>query len=206
MDPFVGEIRAFAGSYAPQGWLLCQGQTLPVSQYQALFSLIGFTYGGNGSSNFQLPNLQGRAIVGAGVSQSGKTYNAGLTGGVEQVTLTINNLPAHTHGATSPAHTHGFSLPPHTHPFSPLCDNDGGSDTTPAGEYPGNGGVYSTGHSQTMGAQTTGQSNSVSGTSDPATVAVAIQPAGLGQPVATMGPFAAINYMIAYEGIYPPHP
>ncbi len=206
MDPFVGEIRAFAGSYAPQGWFLCQGQLLPISQYQVLFALLGTTYCGNGTTNFQLPNLQGRAIVGAGMSQSGQTYNAGQTGGAEQVALTVNNLPPHSHIATSPAHSHGFSLPPHTHPFSPLCDNDGGSDQTPAGEYPANGGVYSTNHAQTMGTQTTGQSTAVSGTSDSTAVTVTVQNTGLGQPVATMAPFTAINYIIAYQGIFPPRP
>lgn len=203
MDPFIGEIRAFAGNYAPTGWFLCQGQTLPISQYQALFAIIGTFYGGNGTSNFQLPNLQGRAMIGAGTSQTGQTYNAGEQGGVEQVTLTVNNLPPHSHLATSPAHSHGFSLPPHTHPFSPLCDNDGGGDQTPGGEYPGNGGVYSSGHSQTMGAQTTGQSNAVSGSADATAVTVAVQNTGNGYPVPTMGPYTAISYIIAYNGIFP---
>jgi microcystin-dependent protein len=203
MDPFLGEIRAFAGNFAPSGWFLCQGQTLPISQYQALFSILGVSYGGNGSTNFQLPNLQGRAMIGVGTSQSGKTYDVGATGGVEQVTLTINNLPSHTHAATSPAHSHGFALPPHTHPFSPLCDNDGGSDQTPAGEYPGNGGVYSTGHSQSMGAQTTGQSTSVSGSADSTAVTVAVQMTGNGLPVDTISPYTAISYIIAYNGVYP---
>ena len=203
MDPFIGEIRAFAGSYAPNGWFLCQGQTLPIASYQALFALVGTTYGGNGTTNFQLPNLQGRAILGTGTSQSGQVYNSGQTGGAETTTLTINNLPAHSHAASAQPHTHTFSVPPHTHPFSPLCDNDGGSDPSPAGEYPANGGVYSTAHAQSMGAQTTGQNTDGSGNTAATAVAVTVQNTGNGLPVSTMGPYVAINYIIAYNGIFP---
>ena len=91
-DPYIGEIRMFGGNFAPVGWLLCQGQTLPISQFDALFNLIGTTYGGDGQQSFQLPNLQGRIPI-----HVGSGLPLGQVGGVETVTLTTNQLPIHTH-------------------------------------------------------------------------------------------------------------
>lgn len=96
--PYVGEIRIFGGIFAPVGWAICQGQLLPISEYDVLFNLIGTTYGGDGQSTFQLPDLRGRAPVHFGTGQSGTPYTLGQTGGVEQVTLTKAQLPAHNHG------------------------------------------------------------------------------------------------------------
>jgi microcystin-dependent protein len=150
MDPFIGEIRIFTGNFAPTGWFLCQGQLLPISAYQALFAIIGTFYGGNGTSNFQLPNLQGRFPIGVGMAPSGQIYNIGQIGGVEQIQLTINNMPSHSHLATSPTHnhsvsvpqhTHPFTVPAHTHPYSPQCDINGGSDGSPTNNYLGNSGT-----------------------------------------------------------------
>lgn len=92
-DPYVGEIRLFAGNFAPQGWLRCDGSVLPISEYDMLFNLIGTTYGGDGQSTFQLPDLRGRVPVHVG----GWTFNIGETGGVESVTLTSANAPIHPH-------------------------------------------------------------------------------------------------------------
>ncbi|MCW2497673.1 tail fiber protein [Jatrophihabitans sp.] len=96
-DPFVGEIRMFAGNFAPQGWAFCNGQLIAISQNTALFSILGTNYGGNGSSTFGLPDLRGRVPVhwqqGPGLS----TYNVGQAGGAESVTLTAQQLPAHSH-------------------------------------------------------------------------------------------------------------
>ena len=91
-DPYIGEIRLFGGNFAPVGWLLCQGQVLPISQYDALFNLIGTTYGGDGQQSFAVPNLQGRIPV-----HVGSGFTLGQTGGVETVTLNTNQLPVHTH-------------------------------------------------------------------------------------------------------------
>jgi len=94
-QPYVGEIRMFAGNFAPAGWMLCQGQLLPISENETLFNLIGTTYGGDGQSTFALPNLQSRVPVHVG---------AGLvlaeTGGEETVTLTTSQIPAHSHVPT----------------------------------------------------------------------------------------------------------
>src|ERR1700677_4808089 len=98
-QPFVGEIRMFGGNFAPRGWAFCNGQTLPISQNAALFSLLGTTYGGNGSSTFMLPNLQGQVPIHWGASPYGTQYTVGETGGLANVTLTVAQIPAHSHQA-----------------------------------------------------------------------------------------------------------
>lgn len=97
MDPFIGEIRGFAFTYAPMGWATCDGQVLPITQYSALFALIGPTFGGDGRTTFALPNLQGRAAldVGAGPGLTPRTW--GSTIGGATVALTADNYPPHTH-------------------------------------------------------------------------------------------------------------
>jgi microcystin-dependent protein len=90
--PYIGEIRMFGGNFAPVGWLFCQGQLLPISQYDVLFNLIGTTYGGDGQNTFALPDLQSRMPV-----HQGSGYVLGQTGGVESVTLNRNQIPVHTH-------------------------------------------------------------------------------------------------------------
>ena len=95
-EPYIGEIRLFAGNFAPVGWLLCQGQLLPIDQYDVLFNLIGTTYGGDGQTTFALPNLASRIPY-----HQGSGYVLGQQGGVEQVTLTQQQLPVHTHAANA---------------------------------------------------------------------------------------------------------
>lgn len=98
MDFYLGEIRLFAGNYAPEGgWMLCQGQALKVSDYQPLFSLLGTTYGGDGVTTFMLPDLRGRIPVGQGQGAGLGNYVLGQKGGTETVTLTPAQLPAHNH-------------------------------------------------------------------------------------------------------------
>jgi microcystin-dependent protein len=99
MNPFIGQILMVGFNFAPQGWALCNGQLLPINQYQALFSLLGTYYGGNGTTNFALPNLQGRVAIHQGTGPGTSNYALGSSGGVEHVTLAVNNLPAHTHAA-----------------------------------------------------------------------------------------------------------
>ena len=95
-DPYIGEIRMFGGSFAPSGWAFCHGQLMPISENDALFTLIGTTYGGDGQETFGLPNLQGRLPMHMGTAL-GQTMQLGEMGGVENVTLTTNQMPAHTH-------------------------------------------------------------------------------------------------------------
>ncbi|PZF74453.1 phage tail protein [Taibaiella soli] len=94
---YVGEIRIFSMGFAPKGWALCNGQLLSIQQNQALFSLLGTTYGGNGTTTFQLPDMRGRVALNSGRAQSGTIYNLGENAGTENVTLQINNLPMHNH-------------------------------------------------------------------------------------------------------------
>jgi len=100
-QPYIGEIRMFAGNFAPAGWMFCEGQLLPISENEALFQLIGTTYGGNGETNFALPDLRGRIPI-----HQGNGFVLGETGGAEEITLTVNQIPAHSHSlfaSNSPA-------------------------------------------------------------------------------------------------------
>jgi microcystin-dependent protein len=96
-QPFVGEIRVFGGNFAPSGWALCNGQTLPISQYEVLFTLIGTTYGGDGQTTFALPDLQGRSLLHQGTAPSGTQYVEGERAGAESVTVTVGQMPSHGH-------------------------------------------------------------------------------------------------------------
>ncbi len=100
-DPFVAEIRIFPFNFAPKGWAWCDGQLLPLSQNTALFSLLGTTYGGNGKSNFALPDLQGRAPMQPGQGPGLSLHDLGETGGSETVTLLESEMPSHSHGFMS---------------------------------------------------------------------------------------------------------
>ncbi len=91
-QPYVGEIRMFAGNFAPAGWMFCEGQLLPISEYETLFNLIGTTYGGDGQSTFALPDLRGRVPI-----HFGNGFTLAETGGVETVTLTVSQIPSHNH-------------------------------------------------------------------------------------------------------------
>ena len=91
-QPYVGEIRMFAGNFAPAGWMFCEGQLLPIAENEVLFQLIGTTYGGDGQETFQLPDLRGRIPI-----HIGNNHILAEAGGVESVTLSVNQIPAHTH-------------------------------------------------------------------------------------------------------------
>jgi microcystin-dependent protein len=111
-QPYVGEIRMFAGNFAPAGWMFCEGQLLPISENETLFQLIGTTYGGDGESTFALPDLRGRIPI-----HQGNGFILAETGGAEEITLTVQQIPAHSH------------------PF--LASNDSASAPGPAGSLPG---------------------------------------------------------------------
>jgi microcystin-dependent protein len=91
-QPYVGEIRMFGGNFAPAGWMFCEGQLLPISENETLFQLIGTTYGGDGESTFALPDLRGRLPI-----HQGNGFILAETGGAEEITLTVNQIPAHSH-------------------------------------------------------------------------------------------------------------
>lgn len=97
MTPYVGEIRAFAGNFAPANWHICDGSLMSIANNEVLFTLLGTTYGGDGVQTFALPDLRGRIIVNKGRALSGTTYTLGIPGGAESVTLTSTTMPTHSH-------------------------------------------------------------------------------------------------------------
>ena len=132
--PFVGEVRMGGWNFAPVGWASCNGQVLPIAQYNSLFLLIGVTYGGDGVNNFALPDLQSRSVYGRGTSASG-TYSIGQTLGVETVQLGTKELPAHTHVAAAVA---GPAVPnAGTVPENKLPNGQGNPADPPYGAAPG---------------------------------------------------------------------
>lgn len=96
-DAFLGEVKLFAGNYAPRGWMACEGQLLPIAQYSALFSILGTNYGGDGRTTFALPDLRGRVAMGNGIGPGLSSTVIGEKQGSETTTLTIQNLPMHNH-------------------------------------------------------------------------------------------------------------
>jgi microcystin-dependent protein len=100
-QPYVGEIRMFAGNFPPNGWMFCEGQTLPIAENEVLFQLIGTTYGGDGEETFNLPNLASRVPMHMGTGPDGTTYQIGEMAGTEQETLSTQQIPNHTHPLTA---------------------------------------------------------------------------------------------------------
>src|ERR1700740_2350476 len=105
-QPYVGEIRMFAGNFAPAGWMFCEGQLLPISEYETLFNLIGTTYGGDGQSTFALPDLRGGLPI-----HQGNGFTLAENGGVEEVTLTVSQIPAHSHPYLASTNATNLSSP-----------------------------------------------------------------------------------------------
>ena len=115
-EPIIGEIRMFAGNYAPQGWAFCQGQLLSISQNTALFSILGTTYGGDGRVTFALPNLSGRVPVGVGQGAGLTNRQLGEMSGTETVTLTTAQMPAHSHTVNAVTADGNQNLPTNSFP------------------------------------------------------------------------------------------
>jgi microcystin-dependent protein len=173
-SPFVGEIRLFAGSFAPEGWALCNGQSQTISANEALYSLIGTTYGGDGVSTFNLPDLRGRVPVNMGTGGGG-TYVIGQMAGVESVTLTAQQMPGHSH---------------------PLYATSAGTQqASPANALPA-----PTNSSQ---AGTMLYGNGAASLTSLAPQTVTANP-GAGLPHDNLQPYVAINFIIALYGLYPP--
>jgi microcystin-dependent protein len=108
-QPYVGEIRMFAGNFAPAGWMFCEGQLLPISENETLFQLLGTTYGGDGESTFALPDLRGRIPI-----HQGNGFILAETGGAEEITLTIQQIPAHSHQMLATSNQAGITVPSNT--------------------------------------------------------------------------------------------
>lgn len=191
MDCYIGEIRAFAGNYTPENWALCNGATLPINGNEALYSLLGVTYGGNGVTNFNLPDLRVKLPVGAGtISTQGGTGNYVLAagGGATTVTLTEANLPPHTHTLT------GINTPAITSsPVNNMLAASNGNNSTVTPPYP-DVNLYTT---LPLPAGGTTTPNATLGVS-------AISNTGGSQAHQNMMPYLVVNFIIATQGVYPP--
>lgn len=174
---YLGQIVPFGFQFAPVGFAFCNGATLPISQYSALFSLLGTYYGGNGSSTFQLPNLAGRTAIGQGQSAGTSSYVIGQLGGTESATLGVNNLPAHTH-TLSAVQAKATAQAPAT--GSLLARSSEGST---GGSLPQ---IY-------VPAGTAGTQVALGG----------VGITGSNAAFSLLNPFLTINYCIATSGIYP---
>ncbi|WP_025764200.1 phage tail protein [Dyadobacter tibetensis] len=175
-ENYLGEIKMFAGSYPPSGWAFCNGQLLAISSHTALFSLLGTNYGGDGEETFALPDLRGRVPIHAGNGPGLSQYRLGQKGGAEQVTLTSNNLPAHTHEATLKI---GVSDQP-------------GNTSNPVGAILANSGAFDKEYTDQDSTGTLGKTS------------VTINPTGSSQPVDIRQPYNTVNFIIALTGVFPP--
>jgi microcystin-dependent protein len=174
-DTFMATVYMFAGNFAPRGYQFCQGQLLPISQYSALFALLGTTFGGNGQSNFALPDLRSRLPVGAGAGPGLPSVDPGQMGGTTSVSLTSGNMPSHTHGITITINAAADGRPGGNSPANSFLDSG-----TP---------IY------------TGATDGT--TMNPGMATGAVAPTGGNQPINVQNPYLGINFIIATEGIFP---
>lgn len=172
-EPFIAEIRIFAGNFAPRGWAFCNGQLLPIAQNTALFSLIGTIYGGDGRTTTALPNLQGRAPMHPGRGPGLSSYRVGQRGGVESVTLSEAQMPSHNHTAHVTAQS-------------------GNQDDPSPSQYLAGGPTAATSIYGPAGS-----------TLDGALTASGMPVAGGSQAHNNLQPFLAMNFIIALVGLYP---
>ena len=179
MEPFVGEIRVFAYNIIPNGWHVCDGSTLSIQSYTALYALIGTKFGGNGTSTFGLPDLRGAAMVCEKVSDP--NYQMGANGGAETVTLTSTTTPLHTHSLSAQSENGGFLLNPNP-PFEVLA----GTTMVPL-----SGDSVSLYYNNPTPAQLTPLSASTLSNTG-------------GAPHSNMPPFLVLNICIALTGYWPP--
>jgi microcystin-dependent protein len=175
-QPYVGEIRMFGGSFAPQGWAFCNGQSVPIADNTTLYTLIGTTYGGNGQTTFNLPNLQGRLAVGMGQGNGLSPYTIGQVGGTENVTLTAATMASHSHPLMASKTTATLA--------SPTNNVTGAAPATPTQAY-----LYTTPGSPTpQTGNLNAQSTAMSGGS---------------QPHPNLMPSLCVTFIIALYGIFP---
>lgn len=177
MDPYIGEIRLFAGTFPPRGWSFCDGSSLTVQNNETLFSLIGTTWGGDGRTTFNLPDLRGRVVVGSGQGPGLASYALGQRAGEETVRLYEHAMPAHTHALMVSKNPAQSKVPTNAVFAKTACQ------TAPSGNE---GLAY---------AKAEGDDRPLAPESN-ATV-------GSGEPHDNMMPCLAINYIIALEGLYP---
>ena len=184
MDEFMGIVKLFAGSYAPAGWALCNGQLMSISSNAALFSLLGNTYGGDGVTTFALPDLRGRVPLGAGKGPVTSNYVAGQMSGVENVNLNVANLPAHSHATQV------------------LVNSGNATDAAPGrgASIAAPGTLNGRNFTATLGFNSTAPDTAL----NPASATSAS--VGSGTAVNILQPYLAMNYIICVNGLYPTRP
>lgn len=186
-SPLIAMIMMWAPNFAPHGWAFCQGQDMNVQQNQALFSLIGVIYGGNGSSTFKLPDLRGRMPMGVGPGPGLTPRALGEVGGLQSVTLSVNNLPVHAHsGDTLGLRATSTQATDH----APTGQSRIGAAVVPQGLGSSNANIYAPAGSGDV-------------TLAPGAVSGVTGPIGANAPVQIMPPYLALNFCIALEGLYP---
>jgi microcystin-dependent protein len=176
IEPYLGEIAIYPYSFAPQGWARCDGQILAIASNTALFSLIGTTYGGDGQTTFALPDLRGRVVVHNGSGPGLPNYFLGEVGGQTTGTLTVANLPPHSHTASGTVR--------------PRAKQGQGDDSNPRGRYPASAAtdLYADSFNDSLGISP---------------LKLTINNTGSGTPFSNMQPYLGVGYYIAVQGIYP---
>jgi microcystin-dependent protein len=205
-DPYLGEIKMVGFNFAPVGWSTCQGQTLAIAAYSALFALLGTTFGGNGTSTFQLPDLQGRVPLGQGTGPGLPAYVWGEKGGQNAVTLTQQQMPQHSHPAAF-AGTGGGNAPV---TVSVQGSSAVANSSSPNGNYlAGQTGASRSATDLYVTPAQAGTPAAIAGTSSgsvalPApTGSVTIQNSGGNQPFSIQPPYLCLYFIIAMQGIFP---
>lgn len=177
MEGTIGEIRMFGGTFAPKNWSYCNGSTIAIASNTALFSILGTTYGGNGTTTFQLPNLQSRVAIGVGQGPGLSNYALGQSGGSENFALTVNTMANHAHMITGTVVLPALNGQP--------------EETSPVNGFPANNQVDNYGGS---------------GTINMANANVRLQTgmsSGAGLPFSTVQPVLGMNYIICMYGVFP---
>ena len=188
MEPFIGQVVMFGGNFAPRGWAYCDGQLLSINQNQALFSILGTTYGGDGRTTFALPDLRGRTPVGQGHGPGLGNRPLGQRSGTEYNILTANQLPAHSHSA---------DITPLTFtPFVQINTNEA-EEVSPVSQY------LADAESEKMYASAPTAGAKLKGTVAGLTGAIQIANQGGSQQFNNMQPWEAVHYIIALVGLFP---
>jgi microcystin-dependent protein len=191
MDGTLGEIRGFAGNFAPRNWNYCDGTLLSCANFAALFSILGTIYGGNGNTNFALPDLRGRIPVGQGQGPGLSNWTLGDTVGAENVALTMATMPAHTHTAALT----GTTL---TGTATPGCLNDAGGESSPAGNV-----MAAIPGAYAAAGDADSNMASINISINPSAIGVSVGVTGSGLPFSLVQPSLTINWIICLTGIYP---
>ncbi|WP_431294333.1 phage tail protein [Pedobacter sp. P26] len=203
MEGTIGEVRMFAGTFAPMSWSICGGQTLGIRTYTALYAIIGINYGGDGTTTFKLPDLQGRTIVGAGQGPGLSAYNIGDSDGTESVTIGLPEMSAHIHGLT-------YIPAAGTATVTVKASADQYDEPSPTGNLLGAPSglgemLYGVPQAPAQQAPMANGTLSIQSVSGPQLTSLAIATSGSTAPAVheNRQPSMALNYVICIEGLFP---